>query len=196
MSQLYTALKDFDGLEELDRALGIPALVEQVSYSLYQRHHAPSRLLALFMSVSFSLSLLALFMDIPVATFAEPVTRTRPFLTGSIHDDRPEAPHVRSTVWSTSTPHGPQGLPCFGYARAMLPPHVWPNGPAAGLPHDEDAGSARTQALRGGPQPAQHTTHAASAPAPVPTGAPVCAVHCCYTPIGQSLRCDPMLFDQ
>ncbi|XP_034428051.1 nuclear receptor coactivator 2 isoform X3 [Hippoglossus hippoglossus] len=26
MSQLYTALKDFDGLEELDRALGIPAL--------------------------------------------------------------------------------------------------------------------------------------------------------------------------
>lgn len=34
MSQLYTALKDFDGLEELDRALGIPALVEQVSYGL------------------------------------------------------------------------------------------------------------------------------------------------------------------
>ncbi|XP_061877249.1 nuclear receptor coactivator 2 isoform X2 [Entelurus aequoreus] len=29
MSQLYTALKDFDGLEELDRALGIPALIEQ-----------------------------------------------------------------------------------------------------------------------------------------------------------------------
>uniref|UniRef100_A0AAX7T4Z4 Nuclear receptor coactivator 2 n=1 Tax=Astatotilapia calliptera TaxID=8154 RepID=A0AAX7T4Z4_ASTCA len=29
MSQLYTALKDFDGLEELDRALGIPAMVEQ-----------------------------------------------------------------------------------------------------------------------------------------------------------------------
>uniref|UniRef100_UPI0037E867F1 nuclear receptor coactivator 2 isoform X3 n=1 Tax=Semicossyphus pulcher TaxID=241346 RepID=UPI0037E867F1 len=28
MSQLYTALKDFDGLEEIDRALGIPALVE------------------------------------------------------------------------------------------------------------------------------------------------------------------------
>ncbi|XP_039982839.1 nuclear receptor coactivator 2 isoform X4 [Xiphias gladius] len=33
MSQLYTALKDFDGLEEIDRALGIPALVEQ-SHSL------------------------------------------------------------------------------------------------------------------------------------------------------------------
>lgn len=30
MSQLYSALKDFDGLEEIDRALGIPALVEQV----------------------------------------------------------------------------------------------------------------------------------------------------------------------
>ncbi|XP_034025800.1 nuclear receptor coactivator 2 [Thalassophryne amazonica] len=29
LSQLYTALKDFDGLEEIDRALGIPALVEQ-----------------------------------------------------------------------------------------------------------------------------------------------------------------------
>ncbi|XP_037136066.1 nuclear receptor coactivator 2 isoform X1 [Syngnathus acus] len=29
MSQLYSALKDFDGLEELDRALGIPALIEQ-----------------------------------------------------------------------------------------------------------------------------------------------------------------------
>ncbi|XP_053714430.1 nuclear receptor coactivator 2 isoform X3 [Synchiropus splendidus] len=29
MSQLYTALKDFDGLEEIDRALGIPALIEQ-----------------------------------------------------------------------------------------------------------------------------------------------------------------------
>ncbi|XP_041824230.1 nuclear receptor coactivator 2 isoform X2 [Melanotaenia boesemani] len=35
MSQLYTALKDFDGLEELDRALGIPAMVEQ-SQSLEQ----------------------------------------------------------------------------------------------------------------------------------------------------------------
>lgn len=36
MSQLYTALKDFDGLEEIDRALGIPALVEQVrSHSFF-----------------------------------------------------------------------------------------------------------------------------------------------------------------
>lgn len=30
LSQLYTVLKDFDGLEEIDRALGIPALVGQV----------------------------------------------------------------------------------------------------------------------------------------------------------------------
>lgn len=35
MSQLYTALKDFDGLEEIDRALGIPALVEQVRKLTY-----------------------------------------------------------------------------------------------------------------------------------------------------------------
>lgn len=31
LNQLYTALKDFDGLEEIDRALGIPALVGQVT---------------------------------------------------------------------------------------------------------------------------------------------------------------------
>ena len=30
LNQLYTALKDFDGIEEIDRALGIPALVGQV----------------------------------------------------------------------------------------------------------------------------------------------------------------------
>lgn len=33
LNQLYTALKDFDGLEEIDRALGIPALVGQVAHS-------------------------------------------------------------------------------------------------------------------------------------------------------------------
>lgn len=40
MSQLYTALKDFDGLEEIDRALGIPALIEQVSsgFHLFPHH--------------------------------------------------------------------------------------------------------------------------------------------------------------
>uniref|UniRef100_A0AAR2JBK9 Nuclear receptor coactivator 2 n=1 Tax=Pygocentrus nattereri TaxID=42514 RepID=A0AAR2JBK9_PYGNA len=37
LNQLYTALKDFDGLEEIDRALGIPALVGQV-----QRCSTPS----------------------------------------------------------------------------------------------------------------------------------------------------------
>lgn len=31
LNQLYTALKDFDGLEEIDRALGIPALAGQVA---------------------------------------------------------------------------------------------------------------------------------------------------------------------
>lgn len=34
LNQLYTALKDFDGLEEIDRALGIPALVGQVTLPL------------------------------------------------------------------------------------------------------------------------------------------------------------------
>lgn len=38
MSQLYTALKDFDGLEELDRALGIPAMVEQVGFPSCQTY--------------------------------------------------------------------------------------------------------------------------------------------------------------
>ncbi len=39
MSQLYTALKDFDGLEEIDRALGIPALVEQVRSDRQDLHN-------------------------------------------------------------------------------------------------------------------------------------------------------------
>lgn len=39
LSQLYTALKDFDGLEEIDRALGIPALVEQVTSVLPVLHN-------------------------------------------------------------------------------------------------------------------------------------------------------------
>ena len=30
LSQLYSVLKDFDGLEEIDRALGIPTLISQV----------------------------------------------------------------------------------------------------------------------------------------------------------------------
>lgn len=35
LSQLYTVLKDFDGLEEIDRALGIPALVGQVRSAFF-----------------------------------------------------------------------------------------------------------------------------------------------------------------
>ncbi len=34
LSQLYKVLKDFDGLEEIDRALGIPGLVGQVGLTL------------------------------------------------------------------------------------------------------------------------------------------------------------------
>lgn len=34
LSQLYKVLKDFDGLEEIDRALGIPGLVGQVGWTL------------------------------------------------------------------------------------------------------------------------------------------------------------------
>lgn len=45
MSQLYTALKDFDGLEELDRALGIPALVEQVSSRRLSNENDTSKIL-------------------------------------------------------------------------------------------------------------------------------------------------------
>lgn len=48
MSQLYTALKDFDGLEEIDRALGIPALVEQVIYNI---SHLPQHTDILFLLV-------------------------------------------------------------------------------------------------------------------------------------------------
>uniref|UniRef100_A0A8C3G0P1 Nuclear receptor coactivator n=1 Tax=Cyclopterus lumpus TaxID=8103 RepID=A0A8C3G0P1_CYCLU len=46
MSQLYTALKDFDGLEEIDRALGIPGLVEQVRlHSFFLLFFDPSMLI-------------------------------------------------------------------------------------------------------------------------------------------------------
>uniref|UniRef100_A0A4W5PGU6 Nuclear receptor coactivator Ncoa-type interlocking domain-containing protein n=1 Tax=Hucho hucho TaxID=62062 RepID=A0A4W5PGU6_9TELE len=46
MSQLYTVLKDFDGLEEIDRALGIPTLMGQgQSVDLDQFSSDPSMLL-------------------------------------------------------------------------------------------------------------------------------------------------------
>ncbi|XP_034085109.1 nuclear receptor coactivator 2-like [Gymnodraco acuticeps] len=37
MSQLYTALKDFDGLEEIDRALGIPSLNQSLEQDQFQQ---------------------------------------------------------------------------------------------------------------------------------------------------------------
>lgn len=101
---------------------------------------------------------------------SEPVTGVGPFPPGPLHDDRPKAPHVHPAIWSPCIPHGPAGLPRCSYARARLPPHVWPNGSTAGVPHDEDASSARTQTDRGRPQPAQHTTNAAPAPASVTAG--------------------------
>lgn len=50
MSQLYTALKDFDGLEEIDRALGIPALIEQVRPS-FLCHHITSLVYGTFLII-------------------------------------------------------------------------------------------------------------------------------------------------
>nr|XP_023650423.1 nuclear receptor coactivator 2 isoform X1 [Paramormyrops kingsleyae]XP_023650424.1 nuclear receptor coactivator 2 isoform X1 [Paramormyrops kingsleyae] len=38
LNQLYSALKDFDGLEEIDRALGIPALVSQQGQAVEPDH--------------------------------------------------------------------------------------------------------------------------------------------------------------
>lgn len=35
LDQLYMALRNFDGLEEIDRALGIPELVSQVYWTLH-----------------------------------------------------------------------------------------------------------------------------------------------------------------
>lgn len=35
LDQLYMALRNFDGLEEIDRALGIPELVSQVYWTWY-----------------------------------------------------------------------------------------------------------------------------------------------------------------
>lgn len=63
LNQLYTALKDFDGLEEIDRALGIPALVGQVAnlptFCVYLLH------------TLFSLLLFALLLAFP-CSFSPP----------------------------------------------------------------------------------------------------------------------------
>ena len=50
LSQLYSVLKDADCLDEIDKALGIPALVGQV------RAHTPS-LILLLLQLAFSLPL-------------------------------------------------------------------------------------------------------------------------------------------
>uniref|UniRef100_A0A8C7WCZ9 Nuclear receptor coactivator n=1 Tax=Oncorhynchus mykiss TaxID=8022 RepID=A0A8C7WCZ9_ONCMY len=41
LSQLYSVLKDFDGLEEIDRALGIPTLGQQVEQEQYPSQESP-----------------------------------------------------------------------------------------------------------------------------------------------------------
>lgn len=51
LSQLYTVLKDFDGLEEIDRALGIPALVGQVHSAFFLLQPSPFTIL----TISFTL---------------------------------------------------------------------------------------------------------------------------------------------
>uniref|UniRef100_A0A8C7T2Y6 Nuclear receptor coactivator 2 n=1 Tax=Oncorhynchus mykiss TaxID=8022 RepID=A0A8C7T2Y6_ONCMY len=44
LSQLYSVLKDFDGLEEIDRALGIPTLISQpVAQEQYANQESPMR---------------------------------------------------------------------------------------------------------------------------------------------------------
>lgn len=101
---------------------------------------------------------------------SEPVTGARPVPAGPLHDVRPEAPNVHPAIWPSTVPHGTEGLPHGSHARPQFSPHVWPDGSTAGLPIDENAASAGTQACGCAPQPAQHTTTAAPAPATVTTG--------------------------
>lgn len=88
-----------------------------------------------------------------------------------LHDSGAKAPHVHTTVWSSTIPHGPEGLSWYPHARARLPPHAGPDGSTAWISHDENAASACTQAHRGA-QPAERTTPAAPAPAAVTAGIP------------------------
>lgn len=101
---------------------------------------------------------------------AEPITGTRAVLPGPLNDVRAEAPHVHPAIWFSSIPHGAEGLPWFSHARSKLSPHVRPNGSTPWLPYDENAGTASTSAHWRRPQPAQHTTTAAPAPATVTAG--------------------------
>lgn len=95
---------------------------------------------------------------------------TRPVCSGLLNDVRPEAPNVHPAVWSPTIPHGPERVPRCTNARARVPSYVWTDGSAARLPNDEDAGTAWTQAHWGRPQPTQHFTAAAPAPATVTAG--------------------------
>lgn len=107
---------------------------------------------------------------------SEPNVGAGPFPPGTFHDDGPKAPHVHAAVWAPGVPHGPERLPACRYARARFPPHGRSDGPAARVPHDKDARSARAQTARGRTQPTQHTTHAAAAPASVPAGASIAVI--------------------
>lgn len=148
MSQLYTALKDFDGIEELDRALGIPALIEQVR-SIILCHHIHW----CWFQVTFLYFLLWLYIILFCLSISDPVTGAGAVPPGPLHDVGAEAPHVHPAIWAPPIPHGPKGLSWFAHARARLPSHVCPDGSKAELPHNEDAGPTRTQA-RQCPQPA------------------------------------------
>lgn len=100
----------------------------------------------------------------------EPVTGTRSVPPRCLHDVGPEAPHVHPAICPPTISHGSKRLPRCSHARAWFPSHVWTNGYKAGLHSDEDAGPTWTQARWGRPQPAQHTTAAAPAPATVTAG--------------------------
>lgn len=101
---------------------------------------------------------------------SEPITGARPVPPGALGDVGSEAPHVHPAIWSPSITHGTERLPWWPHARARLPPYAWPDGSTARFPNDANAGPARTQAYWSCPQPAQHTTTAASAPASVTAG--------------------------
>lgn len=172
MSQLYTALKDFDGLEELDRALGIPALVEQVRFVLhnqqYHRHCVGFKLPLLMSFVKHRFTVF--FYQFLCLSVLDPITGARAVLPRPLNDVRPEASNVCPAVWSSTLPHGPKGLPRCSHPRDRLSPYVWPDGSTPWLPNDENTGTAHTSAHWSCPQPAQHTTTAAPAPATVPAG--------------------------
>lgn len=102
---------------------------------------------------------------------SEPITGARPVPPGALGDVGSEAPHVHPAVRSPSITHGTERLPWWPHARTRFPPDAWPDGSTARFPNDANAGPARPQAYWSRPQPAQHTTTAAPAPASVTAGA-------------------------